>query len=55
MLNPVDKSQPKGGPWLTYEPPAIVHRGQLKQFSGSPLGFGPPGDPFTWPGEPGAQ
>lgn len=55
MPNPVEITQKDRTPWLAYEPPAIVHKGLLKQFSGSPLGFGPPGDPFTWPGAPGAQ
>lgn len=30
-------------PKPTYEAPRIVHKGQLKQFSGSPVG-GPAGD-----------
>lgn len=55
MPNQIDKAQEQRVPVLVYEPPAIIHRGLLKQFSGSPLGFTPPGDPFQFPGAPGAQ
>ena len=33
----------------TYQKPRIVHRGQLKQFAGSPLGK-KPGNPLGLPG-----
>ena len=34
----------------TYEAPRIEHQGQLKQFSGSPLGGGEAGNPLGLPG-----
>ena len=34
----------------TYEKPCITHKGQLKQFSGSPLGGQPDGNPLGLPG-----
>ena len=38
-MNTQKKSLKQSGE-ATYAPPAIVHRGALKQFSGSPLGEG---------------
>jgi hypothetical protein len=35
----------------TYEPPRIVHKGELKQFAGSPLGGRPDGNPLGLPGQ----
>ena len=34
-----------------YEPPRITHRGQLKQFAGSPLSERPEGNPLGLPGQ----
>jgi len=34
-----------------YETPRITHRGQLKQFAGSPLGGRPDGNPLGLPGQ----
>ncbi|MCP4166080.1 MAG: hypothetical protein GY759_09330 [Chloroflexi bacterium] len=43
------KMQPKSTPpeKTTYEPPRIVHKGKLKQFSGSPIS-GPPDPDNLW-------
>jgi len=35
----------------TYEPPRVTHKGQLKQFAGSPLGGQPDGNPLGLPGQ----
>ena len=35
---------------LIYQPPRIAHRGQLKQFAGSPLGKPNDGNPLGLPG-----
>ena len=35
----------------TYESPRITHKGQLKQFAGSPLGGRPDGNPLGLPGQ----
>ena len=35
----------------TYESPRITHKGQLKQFAGSPLGDQPDGNPLGLPGQ----
>ena len=40
MKKQISGSQPEQ---QTYAPPAIVHRGALKQFAGSPLGDGDQG------------
>lgn len=37
-------------PESTYEKPVITHKGTLKQFSGSPLGGRPDGNPLGLPG-----
>ena len=34
-----------------YEKPHIIHKGQLKQFAGSPLGGRPDGNPLNLPGQ----
>ena len=34
-----------------YETPRITHKGQLKQFAGSPLGGQPDGNPLGLPGQ----
>lgn len=36
---------------LTYKPPRITRKGQLKQFAGSPLGGQPDGNPLNLPGQ----
>jgi len=47
MKKQISDSQPEQ---QTYAPPAIVHRGALKQFAGSPLRPSPGSDPLDLPG-----
>jgi len=41
---------PETSPQPVYEPPRIVHKGQLKQFAGSPLAAPPGSDVLGLPG-----
>ena len=43
------KTPPKNT--LPYQKPGIAHRGQLKQFAGSPLGKLIDGNPLNLPGK----
>jgi len=43
-------SQISRTPESTYEKPRITHKGELKQFAGSPLKPGPDGNPLGLPG-----
>ena len=46
----MSSSQSKMSQESTYEKPRITHKGELKQFSGSPLGGQPDGNPLGLPG-----
>ena len=46
----MSSSQSKMSQESTYEKPRITHKGQLKQFAGSPLKPGPDGNPLGLPG-----
>jgi hypothetical protein len=45
-----NQSQMSQTPKSTYEKPHITHKGELKQFAGSPLKPGPDGNPLGLPG-----
>lgn len=48
-LNPIPTPEPATKPILVYEAPRIVHKAELKQFTGSPLVVDPGADVLGLP------